>query len=88
MRTSSVVASSANDPGDLASAKFKIEFRAVERAPAVLGDQHVAVPQSYLGADLAVVRDRLDVSRAFCRTRLEKFLLAERWIRGESFVYE
>ena len=30
-----------NDPGDLAPAQLKVELGAVERAPAVLGDQDV-----------------------------------------------
>jgi hypothetical protein len=37
-------------PVDLAPAQLKVELGAVERAPAVLGDQDVAVAEAQLGA--------------------------------------
>jgi hypothetical protein len=45
--------------------KIKVELGAVERAPAVLGDQDVAVAEAQLGAELTVVRDRSGAGRAF-----------------------
>ena len=47
------------------SLQLKAELGAVERAPAVLGDQDVTVAEAQLGAELTVVRDGSGVGRAF-----------------------